>query len=318
VKSTRVVTPFRTTTARVDAFGVEVEEREDDHDHHREGTGHIVSCGPGRFATTVGEVRGRACGAIGMPQRLGADLSRLPPGPRRNVVEEFPAVGGPQPAGARRDLANARLIQQFHGAADASEFLNDRLRPFGITLEELDRIAEANELDVLDDKGRLVAGAFEVLNEVLEITIDQLTKFDPTSLTEQRMLEEWRSQFAGIEQTPEEIFRQTVEALGNIPTTIDERFAGVDLGDEEAVRTVFQKLLDDFEAGRISAEELDQLSKEGLFELFRQGAAYLDSFNEGVRKATLEMSNVPAVSASRRWPSRRSTRPGSAEWRSRC
>ena len=191
------------------------------------------------------------------------------------------------------DVANARSIQQFQGPAAGAEFLNEKLEAFGVSLEELDRIAEANGLNLVADNGRLVAGAFEVPNEVLGIAIERLTTFDPRSFSEQQMLEEWRSRFAGTEQTPEEIFRQTVEALGNIPTAIDERFAGVDLGNEEAVRAVFQQLLDDFAAGRITAEELDELSKEGLFDLFRQGADYLDSFNEGVRQATLEMSNIP-------------------------
>jgi hypothetical protein len=176
----------------------------------------------------------------------------------------------------------------------ANETLTREFAELGITLEDLQRVAEMHGLDVLDSKGRIVGEALTQLEAAIIADIQAQLKWADT-LDEQTQRLDLRAQLEGVGQDAAGAFARQLEAAGALgATVIDDAFRGIDLGDPEAVRRALLGLLDAFETvGGIDARTLGKLGREDFLRLLEEGAGFLDSFNQGLTDATNELSIVP-------------------------
>ncbi len=170
--------------------------------------------------------------------------------------------------------------------------LEDTLRDLGVTAEELQRIAEMHGLDVLDDKGRIVADALSQLTTEIEADIQAQIRFRNT-LDEQVHLASLQAAFGGGTEQPTQL-ELDLTALKALNTGIDERFQGVDLQNQEQVRAVFQQLLEDFRSGTLTAQELGDLTREDFLRFLDDGAAGLEALAKGTGDALDQIANVPS------------------------
>jgi len=199
------------------------------------------------------------------------------------------------------DFFETQIGRQLQTATDLGDFTLDeeanrraieQLEALGLTFEELQTIAETYGINIAVD-GRLLGEGLHTLTDEVNRSIEAQLRWQD-SLEEQEQRLSLRSRIAGEEQTPEREFGFSLDAARQLDSgVIDRFFAGVDLGDPEAVRRASLAFLDAFENGRLSAEELGKLTREDLLALFEDSATFLDSFNEGLQTATRSMQNVP-------------------------
>lgn len=189
--------------------------------------------------------------------------------------------------------------------SQAERLLNERIERFGLTLDELDRIAEAQGLDLVKENGRIVANGFEVLNQVLGLTIEDLTNFG-TSLSEQQQVLETRDALglgpnAGLPDDVAALARTREIELSNLnlDPALEAKIAGLDLTTEEGRQAFleFNRMLFQMaENGQLTAEQLGTFeSVQELLGPINDAAIGLQGFDEAVNDATSQLRefNIP-------------------------
>jgi hypothetical protein len=151
----------------------------------------------------------------------------------------------------------------------------------------------------LDEKGRLVAGSLEVLEQVLGITIDELTRFGD-SLDTQRQIAETRALLAGQDladiQGQLERERDILLQALNLDPVFEAMIGSLDLATEEgrdqfreAARRIFEQGLKGFDPTELTGGA----TAEDILQIINTIANGLNDLGEATRDATDAMLNVP-------------------------
>jgi tape measure domain-containing protein len=188
-------------------------------------------------------------------------------------------------------------VFRTRGAGAASEILEGALLRLGISLDQLNAIAESVNVQILDEKGRLIIGALDQLEEALRLSALSVERFAATIEGQQRLLdarleifdvtdplEKLQGQFALLEQ-------------GLAPELLrDFGLANLNL-DSSAARAVLEQGLRDMITalgeGAISAqmiagfESVDEFIKH-LLDTDRA----LDAFTQTANRAATGLVNV--------------------------
>ena len=231
-----------------------------------------------RIAENTAERRERFIG-LGGAAEAAAFLAQLP----RSLIE-----------GASRAQAGGVVGRTGNSALE--EF-NKILRDANVSLADLQRIAEQHGLELLDEKGRLVAEAFERLRKEIIEAAEAAFGFNASLFEDQQTLLGLRSRALGLDQDPSAIFSQNLEAAGAVGAEVfEDFFGGIDLSDADAIRQASLDAIEAWESGAIDIEDLGGLTRDEFLEIIRSGldaADAIDGMSEAAREAAQEFINVP-------------------------
>jgi hypothetical protein len=228
-------------------------------------------------------------------------------------------------------LAAIQELPLFRGKGGVSPFIDPRaleraLNQAGLTVEDwAHRIESLTGIDVLNEKGLVVAAALEQAREAIDLMAEAARKAavaeearlkaeeaagrvrrlrEAPRLVEEELLrqEEFirqqrdaqrrqadlESRLLGEPQDIAAQFQRELDLLKTIVPGLGEAFEGIDLGDPLALREKLLELFKLADMGEIRPEIRDE-----FFEFLGLGADLLDSFNESVEDATKTLSNIP-------------------------
>lgn len=211
-------------------------------------------------------------------------------------------------AGNRQLIKNLDFLSRLPGSA-ASDFglqirlLSPVLKNLGISFAELNAIAKANGIQLLDEKGRIVAGAFEQMATILKGTIKSLTEFNRALLDDLRTAAELRRDALDLPDTPVTRIQREYDFLFALAPNIAARFKDFDLTTSEeiaAFKAAYIKFIDDFTRNLIPAADFGGLTKDQLVGIsriilgaFDDMASAAKGTADAARELTAELRNVP-------------------------
>jgi hypothetical protein len=191
----------------------------------------------------------------------------------------------------------------FTGGANAAKALEKALEGTGISLQELDAIARQNGIELLDSKGRVVAGALDQLGIAIEQTIDRITHFG-TSLSDREKVLATRDALglgplAGQAEDLQALARTREIQLGGLELDagLEARIAALDLATKEGRQAFleFNRMLFRMaENGELTAEQLGTFtSVDELLGPIHDAATGINALSEASHAAANELSIVP-------------------------
>ena len=217
-----------------------------------------------------------------------------------NVQDAGEALARVRAAGNVEGLANSGALA---GGEAAAALLRKQLKEFGSSFAELDKIAKDNGITLLDEKGRLVAGSLEQLQEALGITTDILTTWGKSFDDQQRLAD--LARHAGLtENTPADQLADTVK---NLEAQVGPAFAGFLSSFDEAgelasadarerLRKVIQQMVVAIQNKAITLDDIPGFKDVNEFGGALDAALNgLDAFDEGLGKVTDSLLNVPEI-----------------------
>lgn len=179
-------------------------------------------------------------------------------------------------------------------AAQAQDF-RDELARSGQTVESwADRIQALTGIDILDEKGHVVAATLGQVDDAILQLIADATSFG-NSLDEQTRKADILAGLSGADQDPAAAFERQLDVIRKFSPAIDQAFQGVDPADKDAVRNAALELFDQFNSGFFTAhpELLGDLSKDDFLSFLEDSADFLDTFGQSVDDATKSLTNIP-------------------------
>lgn len=184
----------------------------------------------------------------------------------------------------------------FASGAQEVGHLNQRLAAFGVTFEELNRVAEANGIQLLDSKGRLVAEAFDQMLPILEATRERLLSFG-TSFDGMSARLDFRAEIFDLEG-PVEDFTRSFQVLDSVAPAIADQIRGFDVN-TEAGRAAIEQMFRDWAS--MTDEQRVEFLKNTEFEsgdqfndTISQMDRAMDDLRETTEGAIASLTNVPA------------------------
>lgn len=185
----------------------------------------------------------------------------------------------------------------FQNIFDTPRFAR-QLAAAGLSLEDLQRVAESLNIDIVNDQGHLVAGALQQLEDALRASALSVTEFSRT-LENQRKLSDVRMDILEIEdptQLLQEQVRLLMEGLSERAET-QFGFTGLDLtsaGGQQALEQAIRDLFASFERGEVDAAMLAGFSSvEEFLEALRGTDNALDRLRETTDRVSGALLNVP-------------------------
>lgn len=208
--------------------------------------------------------------------------------------------------GAGKLDVGAKAVASVQGALDARVFLSKDsgkagalqkgLDAAGLSLIEFEKLVkDTTGIEILNSKGKLVAGTLEQANKAFEKIIFEATHFADT-FAEQSLRLNLGARLRGEDVGTSASFDREIAAASGLSDAVKQAFAGVDTKNEDALRAALVDLFDKFDRGQITAEQLGGLSKDDFLKLLGDGADALDSFKTATDDAVdalASMTNVP-------------------------
>lgn len=177
--------------------------------------------------------------------------------------------------------------------------LDQILRQTGLTFAELNRVAQANGIQLLDEKGRLVASSFGALDEAIQLAVEDMTHWG-RSFQEQadRFTLETKLFHPDAANDAMSRFQDEIRALTEVAPELGHLFDGLDLASQEgrdAARRLLQTLFSQFDEGFFAAhpELFGGLSKDDFLKFLGDGADALNGLAGAADNAAGEMLAVP-------------------------
>lgn len=174
-------------------------------------------------------------------------------------------------------------------SGNITDLFNKQLKNLGLTLDEVNAIAQANGIQLLDSKGKVIAGALDQLAEMIDISITALTTWSD-SLDDQRERLNIRSL---VNNLPDDPAREFMEELSLLPTALSQMFSGINLATEqgrEQVRAILNNILDIVDAGKLAEFGI---TLDDLTSILGPLATNLNELDSATRSLTESMTNVP-------------------------
>jgi len=173
--------------------------------------------------------------------------------------------------------------------------LDKQLKALGLTFDELKAVANDLGITLVDSTGKLVKGAMQDFGKALEARIKDLTQFGD-SLDDQRAKAALRQRVLGQDLGAQGDVKLNLDFLASLaPDLFKQFFAGIDIGDADAVQEALRSLTRAFLRGEISADEFGKLLGKGDLESIILGVQDgLDGLREATNAATEALLNIPA------------------------
>jgi hypothetical protein len=172
------------------------------------------------------------------------------------------------------------------------------LRRFNLTWDQFAKIAQENGIRLLDDNGRLIAGAVEQFAEALGMSVKAITQFND-SLPDMRRLREARDQIFDVEDTPGNALDAQLDLISRFAPQLAKQF-GLDTADSstaegrEAIEQALRALFTLIESGGLTTEALGGFAdKEELLSVILGADGALDRFSDMTKRATESLSSIP-------------------------
>lgn len=209
-----------------------------------------------------------------------------------------------------RQLTELSQVSVLGIGATALADFNKMLIASGTSLRELQAFASANGIEILDSKGRLVAGAMDQLVEALELAAQEAATFSK-SVGDQATLLEARVAIFGLDTDPLAEAQRAFDFMGqNLGPSIGALFDAIDVSTAEgrqAAKELVQRIFEDIEAGTAGAFGLDPAllgnfaTIEEFLNWLLRGNNALDAFTDSadtaadaMKQTTDALRHVPA------------------------
>lgn len=206
-------------------------------------------------------------------------------------------------AGAQ--LLNLRALSPLIGGGDINRtrvggvaFKDYFRETTGVSIAQIERLAEGEGIRLFDEKGRLLAGSVEQLREALAIAGKELTRFGNT-LDDQRSRESLRSALftPGAAGTPGATVGLELGLLQRLAPNLGSAFTGLTADSatgREAIRAGLRDLFTRIDTNRLQLSDLGQLSSlDDLTGIIRTVNDALSQMGETAGGVTASLLNVP-------------------------
>lgn len=172
------------------------------------------------------------------------------------------------------------------------------LRSAGLTMRELDAIAEEYGIEIYHKSGRLSREGLDQLVEALDLAGAMLTGFADNVEGERQRLSlldriEGRTTLEPLDALDRELSLLADAA----PDLFGRFFAGIDLASEEGrqqAREALRRMFDSFE-GDDFARWMGELTRDDILEFFTNTADGLNKLEEAANSTASSLSNVPPI-----------------------
>lgn len=227
-------------------------------------------------------------------RKLALEISgfRVTMSTRSEAAKALPQLASDQ---GRRDI----LFGTFgKSAAGQAAWLNEYLKQFGLTWDQLLKIAEESGVKIVDSQGKIVVGALGQLAQALALSTKALLQFG-TGLDDQKKKQDAANQIYDREDTPQRALEDQIALLQKFAPELSKQY-GLDKADtstaegraqiEAAIRAIFEAM----QAGTLTAGQLGGFKNiDELLSVILGADGALDRFADATNKATASMTNVP-------------------------
>lgn len=169
------------------------------------------------------------------------------------------------------------------------------LRQFGLSMEDLNAVAQANGIQLLDSRGRLVAGAMDDLARALDLTIQQAFRFGNT-LADQTSLASTRRDVLDVTSPLAEIQDQLAIFQRLAPELFDQFFTGINVTTEEGRRRLEEetrRFFERFQLGTIDPRSFGGFQSGGeVLQWVRELESASDRYAQEAQGASGAMRNA--------------------------
>ncbi len=173
--------------------------------------------------------------------------------------------------------------------------LNAYFKTFGLTLSQVEKLAEEYGIKLRDSTGNIRPEYLQQFSEYLKEAIGSLQGFRNT-LDDQRQRDSIRSNLYGIEDTPQARLGNELGYLQKFAGTLSQQFGlnGLDLSSasgREAARKGLQALFERFDANQLPG--LEGFTRDEFLAWLSSSASALAELDKATSAATSAMSSVP-------------------------
>lgn len=197
---------------------------------------------------------------------------------------------------AAAGIPTSKPLENSGVTAGSFQFVLKTLRDLGVSLGELNAIAEDNGIQLLDSEGRIIAGAFAQIAERLGITEDALTRWG-ASLDAQRNKLDLRALVAGIDRSPIQRITEELGLLVGADSPLKNLFKGLNADTAQGrtqIRAALANILGLIDANKLTIEHLGTLTGiDDLTSIIRNVATALNEMDQKTRDLTESLTNVP-------------------------
>ncbi len=172
--------------------------------------------------------------------------------------------------------------------------INLRLKEFGISWEQVVKVAKDNGIQLLDSKSRIVVGAFQQIIDAIDLARKAMLTYT-TSLQDITAKTDLFNNVFNVPDTGQQQVTDSLSALSQLaPKFFQQFFGGVDLSDMSAVEAALQAFTKALLDGTLEADESFKfLSRSELEQVLNGTASGLDKLREATDSLTDSMLNVP-------------------------
>jgi tape measure domain-containing protein len=262
----------------------------------------------GPVGAIVGGIVGVGAGLLGAHKKHQEEERARQALLRKNnekLAELRESING-SPLMSGRNLANAlpflhailtgpkfgTLTSALQGGKSGSS-LSEVEKQYGISAQELGRIAQSMGIELFDSKGKLVAGALDQLNQALQLTIKAATQFS-NSLDDIQKRQEAYNKLFHVADTPANKLKDAFEILQKLSPELVTKMGlnNVNLATAEGRQILLKGLQDIFNlinSGALTPDLLGSFTdKNQLIDAILAASDALDAFKGAVNEVTTD------------------------------
>lgn len=195
-------------------------------------------------------------------------------------------------------LGPAAVGDAFSGAYLTDPRLKALEETYGLSFQQLAKIAKDAGIELLDSTGRAIPEAFNQLVDALGYTVDSITRFQD-NLADAQKRQSYRNEIFDVEDTPAQQLKDSYGILEKIDPELLKHtgIANLNLDSktgrsvlEEGLRHIFEMI----DSGQLTADQLGGFTdKNQLLDAIVGADKALDAFSDTANTAASAMQNVP-------------------------
>jgi tape measure domain-containing protein len=180
------------------------------------------------------------------------------------------------------------------------KFLENELNKLGLSIQEINRVAEANDIQIFDKEGNPVPEALIQLRDALRMTREALMQWGSTIQAQTDKISAYNDIFE-VDDTPVQNFNDQLKLLNQFAPDIGKMFDNIDVSTVAGQQAAEQIIRDLFLGASAETENAirqaimtsDFESLDEFIKTIRGMDNALDKFQESVNKATYSVTNLP-------------------------
>lgn len=175
------------------------------------------------------------------------------------------------------------------------EILTASLKKVGLTFEQLDAIAKANNITLRDSRNNIIPQSLRDLQKALEQAAKEALSFGG-SLSEQRKKIDIGNAVRGTVDSPAQSVKDNIALLNKFAPALAGSLNGISATTTEGrdkLRAGIVSLLDQFEKGTLSLNDLGGLSRDEFLQLLADVGKSLTSLGDTASSVAEKLINVP-------------------------